>query len=69
MKTLKRRMDRLAVQINAEAACLVCGRRLGMTGPRKGERVVILFDDQTNDTPDHCPGCGVQQVIRITFDD
>src|SRR4051812_13205495 len=68
MKSFKRRMDRLVAQIGAEAGCPVCGRRTGK--PMEGVPVKIYFDGESTDhTPNHCPGCGVLQVIRITFDD
>ena len=69
MRSMQRRLERLATQFGVGSGCPLCGRHNGTKPPWHCSLVVIFLDGQTSDTPDHCPGCGAQQVVHITFDD
>lgn len=48
----------------ASAICSVCGWREGA----KTKLYVVTYENEPDDTPDYCPGCGRRQVYKLEFD-
>ena len=64
ISTLERikRVDSLANAICAECGCPV-GMKPGSIG-----RFTVSFEDDPDDIPEFCPGCGRHQVYKLEFD-